>query len=66
MSFFSFFKKEKKKIDDRKVLPAGDCALVVEFGDIISEELNRKVQDLNEELKKIELKGVVETVPTLR
>lgn len=66
MSFFSFLKKEPKKMDDRRILPAGDCALVVEFGDSISEELNRKVQALNEALKKMELMGIVETVPTFR
>lgn len=65
-SFLSFFKKDKKKMDDRRILPAGDCALVVEFGDQISEELNGKVQALNEALKKKKLRGIVETVPTFR
>ena len=40
----------KKPEDGRKILPAGDCALVVEFGNEINEALNRKVQCLNEKV----------------
>lgn len=40
----------KKLEDGRKILPAGDCALVVEFGNEINEALNRKVQCLNEKV----------------
>lgn len=65
-SFLHRFQKEKQRTDDRRILPAGDCALVVEFGDRISEELNQKVQALNKELKAADLRGIVETVPTFR
>ena len=56
----------KKLEDGRKILPAGDCALVVEFGNEINEALNRKVQCLNEKVAAAHVKGIVETVPTYR
>ena len=56
----------KKLEDGRKILPAGDCALVVEFGKEINEALNRKVQCLNEKVAAAHVKGIVETVPTFR
>ena len=56
----------KKLEDGRKILPAGDCALVVEFGNEINEALNRKVQCLNEKVAAAHVKGIVETVPTFR
>ena len=56
----------KKPEDGRKILPAGDCALVVEFGNEINEALNRKVQCLNEKVAAAHVKGIVETVPTFR
>ena len=49
---------------DRVVKPAGDAALVVEFGTAIDPEINRKVQVLNAKVQKID--GIVETVPTFR
>lgn len=59
-----FHKKEKR--DERKILPAGDQALVVEFGNEISEELNRKVQILNKKIKSMDISGIMETIPTFR
>lgn len=56
----------KKPEDGRRILPAGDCALVVEFGNEINEALNRKVQCLNEKVAAAHIKGIVETVPTFR
>ena len=47
-------------------LPAGDCALCVEFGNAISPELNEKVQNLAQVLEQTPLKGMIETVPTFR
>jgi len=49
-----------------KYLPFGDSALLVEFGDVISLELNRKVTALDEAILKVEVQGVEELVPTYR
>lgn len=51
---------------DMEILPAGDCALVVEFGEKIEEETNNKVHELSAYLKKRSIKGVRETLPTFR
>jgi len=47
-------------------LLAGDSALVVEFGDEISEEVNRRVHALAYALEKNPLPGFGEAVPTYR
>jgi len=47
-------------------LPFGDNALLIEFGDVISLEVNRKVIALNETLKKAKIQGIEELVPTYR
>jgi KipI family sensor histidine kinase inhibitor len=47
-------------------LPFGDTALLVEFGDAISIELNRKVVALSEAIPKADVLGVEEFVPTYR
>ncbi|HVP15797.1 MAG TPA: 5-oxoprolinase subunit PxpB [candidate division Zixibacteria bacterium] len=49
-----------------KYLPFGDSALFVEFGDVISLELNRKVTALDEAILKAGVQGVEELVPTYR
>ena len=49
-----------------RLLLAGDSALVVEFGDEISQEVNRKVHALAEALGKSSLPGLGEPVPTYR
>ena len=49
-----------------KVLPAGDTALVVEFGDRIDRKLSTFVLALARRLDEIRLDGIVETVPTFR
>ena len=49
---------------DRKVLTAGDAAIVVEFGTVIDPEINRKVQMLNAKVQQLD--GIIETVPTFR
>ena len=65
LNLHSLFGK-KTAGDGRKILPAGDQALVVEFGQEISEELNRKVQILNQKITGRKIEGIVETVPTFR
>jgi inhibitor of KinA len=49
-----------------RVLPAGDTALVVEFGDAIDRRLNMQVLALAKRLSEVQLDGVIETVPTFR
>ena len=49
-----------------RFLPAGDKALVVEFGERIERALSERVLRLAERLKELRLQGVVETLPTFR
>ncbi|MGA8614931.1 MAG: 5-oxoprolinase subunit PxpB [Xanthobacteraceae bacterium] len=49
-----------------RVLPAGDTALVVEFGDHIDRRLSTWVLALARRLDEAHVNGVVETVPTIR
>jgi KipI family sensor histidine kinase inhibitor len=49
-----------------RYLPFGDSALLVEFGDAISLEINRKVITLNDVISEAEIHGVEELVPTYR
>jgi len=49
-----------------RYLPFGDSALLVEFGNAINLEINRKVIALNEAIMKAEFLGVEELVPTYR
>ncbi len=49
-----------------KILPAGDCALTVEFGSEISEEINGRVMAMDDAIRSANLYGVTETVPTYR
>ncbi len=49
-----------------RLLLAGDSALVVEFGNEISREVNRKVHALADALGKNPLPGLGESVPTYR
>jgi len=49
-----------------RILPAGDLALIVEFGNEISVTCNNRVRQLNQSLGKNKIKGVIETVPTYR
>jgi KipI family sensor histidine kinase inhibitor len=49
-----------------KVLPAGDTALVVEFGEGIDRQLSTLVLALARRIDEVRLAGVVQTVPTFR
>jgi KipI family sensor histidine kinase inhibitor len=49
-----------------RYLPFGDNALLIEFGDVISLEVNGKVIALNEGLQSARISGVEELVPTYR
>jgi 5-oxoprolinase (ATP-hydrolysing) subunit B len=49
-----------------RLLPSGDSALVVEFGDHIDADLNRRVLALDAMLAQDQIPGIIETVPTYR
>ncbi len=53
-------------MDGYVFLPVGDCALTVEFGREISEEINVKVRSLAMALKSAAIPGILEWVPTYR
>ena len=46
--------------------PAGDMALVVELGDAISPQINRKVRSLTDALEQGGIPGVFDFLPTYR
>ena len=52
--------------DEPKFLPAGDRAMVVELGDSISPETNRRVHGLLRAIEGRALPGIVDLVPTYR
>jgi KipI family sensor histidine kinase inhibitor len=51
---------------DYRLLPAGDTALVVEFGERIDRGLSAQVLALARRLDELRLDGVIETVPSFR
>lgn len=53
-------------MSEPKVLPAGDAAFAIEFGDAIDPVLNARVHALDRALAAAPLPGMVETVPTYR
>lgn len=53
-------------MEEIHILPAGDAALVVEFGKGIDEETNNKVHALSAYIKSGRIRGVRETLPTFR
>ena len=51
---------------DYNVLPAGDTALVVDFGNRVDLKLSARVLALGRRLDELHLDGIIETVPTSR
>lgn len=49
-----------------RFLPAGDRSLIIEFGDSISPEINKKIRNMYLSIEKSGLKGILEMVPTYR
>lgn len=49
-----------------RFLPAGDKAVMVEFGNEISEGINKRVRDVFSALQQQNIEGIVEVVPTYR
>ena len=52
--------------EEPRFLSGGDKAIVVEFGDAIAPELNRRVRNLMLIVQDKKISGVIETVPTYR
>ncbi len=46
-----------------RILPSGDCAVTVEFGNSISEEINSKIRLFYENIKLENLSGITDLVP---
>lgn len=53
-------------MSDVRFLLSGDRAVTVEFGNVISPEINRQIRAFNIAIKKSDIPGIVETVPTYR
>lgn len=49
-----------------RILPVGEAAFTVEFGDAVNEALNRRVHAFDAALRARPVPGLVETVPTYR
>lgn len=49
-----------------RMLPAGDTAIVIEFGDRIDRQISSRVLALARCLNAVQLNGLIETVPTFR
>lgn len=49
-----------------RFLPCGDSGLTIEFGREIDEQINKQVCTLAENIKKKQIVGVIETIPTFR
>ena len=52
--------------DKPRFLPAGDQALVVELGDVVDPDLNRRVHNLTAAIQEAGVAGVIDLVPTYR
>jgi KipI family sensor histidine kinase inhibitor len=61
-----FFRLEIEAMSNYRLLPAGDTAMVVEFGDRIDRALSAQVLALARRLDALELEGMSECVPTFR
>lgn len=49
-----------------RILPAGDCSIIVEFGNEISDEINARISSFFNIIRNDKIKGVLEGVPTFR
>ncbi|MTI70454.1 MAG: 5-oxoprolinase subunit PxpB [Firmicutes bacterium] len=47
-----------------RYLPSGDSSLIIEVGNEISENINKKIRDLVYCINKAKIKGIVELIPT--
>ena len=47
-----------------KFLFSGDSALIMEFGNDISVDINKKIRKMMDNIKKEDIDGIIELVPT--
>lgn len=47
-----------------KITPAGDSALLIEFGNTINEEINRKIKTVVQLMRDRDVEGIVDIIPT--
>ena len=46
------------------ISPVGDCAISIDFGQVIDPKINRHIRQIIEQIKDLELDGIIELVPT--
>ncbi len=49
-----------------RFLPAGDKSLIIEFGDSIKPEINKKIRNMYLAIEKLNIDGIQEMIPTYR
>ncbi|MGL5694137.1 MAG: 5-oxoprolinase subunit PxpB [Peptostreptococcaceae bacterium] len=49
-----------------KYLIVGDCAISIEFSDVISNDTNNKIRIFNNIIKSQQIEGIIETVPSFK
>lgn len=49
-----------------KFIPAGDCSLVMEFGNSISPKINANIRNMVKKIDESSIKGITEVIPTYR
>lgn len=58
--------KDVKSVEYPRILAAGDCSIVVEFGNEISDEINERITGFYQGVKSNRIAGVTEAIPTFR
>ena len=46
------------------ISPVGDCAISIDFGQVIDPKINRHIRQIIEQIKLLQLDGIIELVPT--
>ena len=46
------------------ISPVGDCAISIDFGQVIDPKINRQIRQVIEQIKVLQLDGIIELVPT--
>lgn len=46
------------------ISPVGDCAISIDFGQVIDPKINRYIRQTIERIKELQLEGIIELVPT--
>ena len=46
------------------ISPVGDCAISIDFGQVIDSKINRQIRQVIEQIKVLQLDGIIELVPT--